>query len=40
MPATYGPRTACYNRFVRSRRAGIRGQIMAAFAANHDARFK
>src|SRR6478609_3557410 len=33
----YGPRTTCYNRFVRWRRAGVWDQIMDALAAGHDA---
>jgi transposase len=33
----YGPRTTCYNRFVRGRRAGVWDQIMEALAAAHDA---
>jgi transposase len=37
LPATYGPRTTCYNRFVRWRRAGVWDQIMEALAAGHDA---
>jgi transposase len=37
LPATYGPRTSCYNRFVRRRRAGVWDQIMDALAAGHDA---
>ena len=37
LPATYGPRTTCYNRFVRWRRAGVWDQIMDALAAGHDA---
>src|SRR4051812_39801699 len=32
-----GPRTTCYNRFVRWRRAGVWDQIMDALAAGHDA---
>ena len=36
LPATYGPRTTCYNRFVRWRRAGVWDQIMDALAAGHD----
>ncbi len=36
-PETYGPRTTCYNRFVRWRRAGVWDQIMDAPAAGHDA---
>ena len=35
--ALYGPRTTCYNRFVRWRRAGIWDSIMQALAAAHDA---
>jgi transposase len=31
------PRTTCYNRFVRWRRAGVWDQIMDALAAGHDA---
>ena len=27
-PEIYGPRTTCYNRFVRWRRAGVSDQIM------------
>ena len=37
LPETYGPRTTCYNRFVRWRRAGVWDQIMDALAAGHDA---
>jgi len=37
LPETYGPRTTCYNRFVRWRRAGVWDQIMEALAAGHDA---
>src|SRR5438034_1680692 len=37
LPTIYGPRTTCYNRFVRWRRAGIWDQIMEALAAGHDA---
>jgi transposase len=36
-PAIYGPRTTCYNRFVRWRQAGVWDQIMDALAAGHDA---
>jgi transposase len=32
LPETNGPRTTCYNRFVRWRRAGVWGQIMDALA--------
>ena len=32
----YGPRTTCYNRFVRWRQAGVWDQIMDALAAGHD----
>jgi len=37
LPRTYGPRTTCYNRFVRWRRAGVWDQVMDALAADHDA---
>lgn len=37
LPEAYGPRTTCYNRFVRWRRAGVWEQIMDALAAGHDA---
>ena len=37
LPETYGPRTTCYNRFVRWRRAGVWDHIMDALAAGHDA---
>jgi transposase len=29
LPTIYGPRTTCYNRFVRWRRAGVWDQIIA-----------
>jgi len=35
-PAAFGPRTTCYNRFVRWRRAGGWDQIIDAQAAGHD----
>jgi transposase len=37
LPKNYGPYTTCYNRFVRSRRAGVWDQIMDALTAAHDA---
>src|SRR6187401_27352 len=37
LPKTYGPRTTCYNRFVRWRQAGVWDQIMDALAAGHNA---
>ena len=37
LPASYGPRTTCYNRFVRWRRAGVWEHIMNALGAGHDA---
>ena len=36
LPESYGPRTTCYNRFVRWGQAGVWDQIMDAFAAAHD----
>ena len=32
LPDDFGPYTTCYNRFVRSRRAGVWGRIMDALA--------
>jgi transposase len=37
LPDVYGPRTTCYNRFVRWRRAGVWANILSALAAAHDA---
>jgi transposase len=37
LPVCYGPRTTCYNRFVRWRKAGVWGRIMDSLAAAHDA---
>jgi transposase len=37
LPENYGPRTTCYNRFVRWPRAGVWDQIKDALAAGHDA---
>jgi len=37
LPASFGPYTTCYNRFVRWRRAGVWSRIMDALAAPHDA---
>src|SRR3984957_3113719 len=37
LPDCYGPRTTCYNRFVRWRRAGVWDRIMDSLAAAHDA---
>ena len=37
LPVCYGPRTTCYNRFVRWRRAGVWRRIMDSLAAAHDA---
>ena len=36
LPESYGPRTTCYNRFVRWRQAGVWDRIMDALAAGHD----
>jgi transposase len=33
LPERYGPRTTCYNRFVRWRKAGVWGRLMDAIAA-------
>jgi transposase len=37
LPVCYGPRTTCYNRFVRWRKAGVWCRIMDSLAAAHDA---
>jgi transposase len=37
LPVCYGPRTTCYNRFVRWRKAGVWDRIMNSLAAAHDA---
>jgi len=36
LPVCYGPRTTCYNRFVRWRKAGVWDRIMDSLAAAHD----
>ena len=36
LPERYGPRTTCYNRFVRWRKAGAWGRLMNAIAAAHE----
>ena len=36
LPERYGPRTTCYNRFVRWRTAGAWGRLMNAIAAAHE----
>jgi len=36
LPQRYGPRTTCYNRFVRWRKAGVWGRMMDAITAAHD----
>ena len=36
LPENYGPRTTCYNRFVRWRRAGVWDRIMDTLAAGHN----
>jgi transposase len=36
LPETYGPRTTCYNRFVRWRQAGVWDRIMGTLAAGHN----
>jgi transposase len=37
LPTAFGPYTACYNRFVGWRRAGIWGRIIETLATAHDA---
>jgi transposase len=36
LPECYGPRTTCYNRFVRWRKAGVWDRMMDAITAAHD----
>src|SRR5579859_7619142 len=36
LPDRYGPRTTCYNRFVRWRKAGVWDRLMGAITAVHD----
>ena len=36
LPDRYGPRTTCYNRFVRWRKAGVWDRLMDAVSAAHD----
>ena len=36
LPERYGPRTTCYNRFVRWRKAGAWDRLMDAISAAHD----
>ena len=36
LPERYGPRTTCYNRFVRWRKAGLCDRLMVAITAAHD----
>ena len=36
LPEHYGPRTTCYNRFVRWRKAGVWDRLMDAIVTTHD----
>jgi len=36
LPEQYGPRTTCYNRFVRWRKAGVWDRLMDAITKAHD----
>ena len=36
LPERYGPRTTCYNRFVRWRKAGVWGRLMDAISTARD----
>jgi transposase len=38
LPERYGPRTTCYNRFVRWRKAGVWDRLMDAITKDHDGR--
>ena len=40
LPERYGPRTTCYNRFVRWRKAGVWDRLMDAITVAHDLRFR
>jgi transposase len=40
LPERYGPRTTCYNRFVRRRKAGVWDRLMDAFTEAHDSRLQ
>jgi transposase len=36
LPERYGPRTTCYNRFVRWRKAGVWDRLMDAISAGYN----
>ena len=36
LPKEYGPRTTCYNRFVRLREAGVWGRVLGAVSKAYD----
>ena len=40
LPERYGPRTTCYNRFVRWRKAGVWDRLMDAISAAHDSQIQ
>lgn len=40
LPERYGPRTACYNRFVGWREAGVWDRLMDAITKVHDSRLQ
>jgi transposase len=40
LPERYGPRTTCYNRFVRWRKAGFWDRLMDAITKAHDGRLQ
>jgi transposase len=40
LPERYGPRTTCYNRFVRWRKAGVWDRLMDAITAAHDGKIQ
>jgi transposase len=40
LPERYGPRTTCYNRFVRWRKAGVWDRLMDAMTKAHDSRLQ
>jgi transposase len=40
LPERYGPRTTCYNRFVRWRKAGVWDRLMDAITKAHDSKLQ
>lgn len=40
LPERYSPRTTCYNRFVRWRKAGVWDRLMDAISKTHDGKMQ